>query len=175
MSFNLNLTDGNVHEVTLYADDWDNKGRSEEIQVIDATTGKVLDTEAIGSFQGGKYLSWNLSGNVVIKVTNLGNANALVNGLFFGGKPTSPPPTASATFVGTDTTTQGSWRNAYGADGYDIAADTSATDPKLPSYATLSLAGASNYTWTTSTTDPAPCRTPPTPAASPPPGTPRLR
>ena len=35
------------------------------------TTGKVLDTQAIGHFQSGAYLSWNLSGNVVIKVTDL--------------------------------------------------------------------------------------------------------
>ena len=48
MSFNLNLNDGQSHEVSLYAVDWDNKGRSEEVQVIDPTTGKVLDTEAIG-------------------------------------------------------------------------------------------------------------------------------
>ena len=45
--------------------------------------------------------------------------------------------TSTATFLGTDTTTEGSWRNAYGADGYDIAADTSGNDPSLPSYATL--------------------------------------
>ncbi len=87
MTFNLNLTDGQVHEVSLYAVDWDNKGRSEEIQIIDPTTGKVLDTESIGHFQGGAYLSWNLSGNVVIKVTSLGGPNAVINGLFFGGKP----------------------------------------------------------------------------------------
>ena len=50
--------------------------------------------------------------------------------------------TSAASFLGTDTTTEGSWRNAYGADGYDIAADTSAGNPKLPSYATLSITGA---------------------------------
>ncbi len=61
--------------------------------------------------------------------------------------------TASASFVATDTSTEGSWRNAYGADGHDIAGDTSAANPKLPSYATLGITGASIYTWTTSTTD----------------------
>ena len=98
----------------------------------------------------------------VSSTSNLSNAATVVE-------------TAAATFLATDTTTQGSWRNAYGADGYDIAADTSATNPKLPAYATLGITGASTYTWTTSTTDPRACRTPPTPAASPPPGTPRLR
>ena len=85
MSFDLNLTDGKVHEVSLYAADWDNKGRSEQVQIIDAATGTVLDTETLSSFTGGEYLSWNVSGNVVIKVTNLNpKANAVVNGLFFG-------------------------------------------------------------------------------------------
>ena len=78
MSFNLNLTDGKSHEVSLYAVDWDNSGRSEQVQVIDAATGTVLTRETLSSFQGGEYLSWNLSGNVVIKVTNLNpSANAV--------------------------------------------------------------------------------------------------
>ena len=130
--------------------DWDNKGRSEEIQIIDPTTGKILDTQAIGHFQGGAYLTWNLSGDVVIKVTNLGAGNAVVSGLFFGGKPTI---TATASFLGSSSTTQGSWHGVYGASGYDIAADTSAGNPKLPSYATLGINGASTYTWAGSTTD----------------------
>jgi hypothetical protein len=150
MSFNLNLNDGQAHEVSLYAVDFDNKGRSEEVQIIDPTTGKVLDTEAIGHFQGGAYLTWNLSGNVVIKVTNLSGPNAVVSGLFFGGKPTS---TTTAHFVGTNTTTQGSWRGTYGADGYDLAVDTSAGNPKLPSYAALGITGASTWTWFANTTD----------------------
>ena len=112
---------------------------------------------------------------MVIKVTNLSSSpNAVVSGLFFGGKPTIQA--ATATFLGTDTTTEGSWRGVYGADGYDIAADTSATNPKLPSYATLGITGASTYTWTDEhDRSAAPCRTPPTPAGSPPPGTPRPR
>ena len=84
MSFNLDITDGKVHEVSLYAADLDSHGRSEEVQVIDAATGTVLDTETLSSFTGGEYLSWNVSGNVVIKVTNLNpKANAVVSGLFF--------------------------------------------------------------------------------------------
>ncbi len=151
-SFNLNITDGKSHEVSLYAADYDNHGRNEQVQVIDAATGTVLSTQTINTFAAGDYLSWNISGNVVIKVTNLGSSsnNAVISGLFFGGKPI----VTSATFLGTDTTTQGSWHGVYGADGYDIAADTSASNPKIPSYATLSVTGAQTYVWTTSTTDP---------------------
>jgi hypothetical protein len=49
---------------------------------------------------------------------------------------------ASAQYVATDTTTQGSWRGVYGGDGYDIAEDTSAANPLLPSYAELQLSAA---------------------------------
>jgi Right handed beta helix region len=152
MSFNLDVTDGNSHEVSLYAVDFDNQNRGELVQVIDAATGTVLSTQKVGSFKGGDYFSWTISGNVVIKVTNLNlNTNAVISGLFFGGKPSA---TSTATFLGTDGTTEGAWRNAYGADGYDIAADTSATNPKLPSYATLNITGATTYVWSANTTDP---------------------
>ena len=71
-----------MHDLALYAVDWDNKGRRELIQVINAATGSVLDTEAISSFTSGEYLQWAVSGNVLIKVTNPGPANAVISGLF---------------------------------------------------------------------------------------------
>ena len=69
------------------------------------------------------------------------------------GSPTTPV-SATASFVGTDATTEGAWRSAYGSDGYDIAQDTSGTNPSLPSYAQVSVTGASNYTWGTNTGNP---------------------
>jgi titin len=150
MSFNLNLTDGQSHEVSLYAVDFDNKGRKEQVQVIDAGTGTVLSTQTLSSFAAGLYLSWSVTGNVVIKVTNLGGPNAVISGLFFGGRSI----VTSATFLGTDTTTQGKWHGVYGADGYDIAADKSTGNPKIPTYATLSITGAQTAVWAASTTDP---------------------
>src|SRR5262249_14680010 len=56
---------------------------------------------------------------------------------------------AVATFVRTDTTTQGTWIGTYGAQGYDII-NSSAS---LPSYATVTPSGQSSYTWAASTTD----------------------
>ncbi len=111
----------------------------------------MLDSRTLSSFGQGEYLSWTLKGNVTIRVTNLNaNSNAVVNGLFFG----NAAATSGATFLGTDTTTQGNWRTPYGGDGYDIPADTSGTDPVIPPYATLSVTGAAAAAWTTSTTDP---------------------
>jgi titin len=150
MSFDLDITDGKTHEVSLYAVDWDTTSRAEQVQVIDAASGTVLSTQNLSSFHGGDYLSWNISGNVIIEVTKVGGNNAVVSGLFFGGPSSNQ---TSASFVSADTTTQGNWHGVYGTNGYDIEGDTSASNPKLPSYATLSVTGASTYTWAASTTD----------------------
>jgi hypothetical protein len=86
-SINLNLTDGQTHRVALYAADYDGfgGGRNERIDVINNSTGTVLDSRTLSSFSGGEYLVWNLRGNVTIRVTNLNPAsNAVVSGLFFG-------------------------------------------------------------------------------------------
>src|SRR5262249_44453585 len=79
---NVSLADGQVHELSLYAVDWDNQGRSEQIQLINTATGAVIDSEVISSFSGGEYLRWAVSGNVSIKVTDLAGPNSVVSGLF---------------------------------------------------------------------------------------------
>ena len=62
----------------------------------------------------------------------------------------APGTGATAAFVGTDTTTQGSWVGVYGSGGYMLANDATA----MPSYAQVALAGQANFTWVASTTDP---------------------
>ena len=90
-SINVNLSDGMPHRVTLYALDFDNHNRSERIDVLDRTTGAVLDSQTLSSFTGGRYLNWSLTGNVTFLVTNLvPNNNAVIDGVFFGGTITAP-------------------------------------------------------------------------------------
>ncbi len=79
----VNLTDGNVHQVSLYATDWWNEGISEQINVLDATSGAVLNSQTISNFSGGDYLTWNISGHVQFQVTTLAGPNAVIDGLFF--------------------------------------------------------------------------------------------
>ncbi len=92
----VNLTDGQAHQVSLYAIDWDAQGRSERIDVLDAS-GKVLNTQTLSSFTSGDYISWTLQGNVQIRVTALSGPNAVVSGVFFGNSPAPTPftPTPS--------------------------------------------------------------------------------
>lgn len=146
-ALNVNLADGNTHQVALYAIDWDNQGRSETVQILDATTSAVLDTETLSNFGNGTYLIWNITGNVTITITQSSGANAVLSGIFFGGSSTI---NSAAHFVSSDVTTQGNWHGTYGADGYSLANNTQS----VPAYASFAPQNQSNYTWASSSTDP---------------------
>ncbi len=144
-AIDLAFNDSATHRLAIYLLDWDNyHGRSERVDVLDAN-GNLLDTRTVSSFVGGQYLVWNLSGHVVLKITNTNSAsNAVVNGLFFGGAPVS-----TASFVKTDITTQGSWRGVYGADGANVVDDAAG----YPSYVTVTPTGNSSWLWTNNSSD----------------------
>ena len=55
-----------------------------------------------------------------------------------------------ATFMKTDSGTEGTWIGVYGAQGYDIVSGPTS----LPSDDTVTPGGQSTYTWTTTSTDP---------------------
>ena len=76
----------------------------------------LLDSRSLSGFTGGRYLVWDIRGNVNIVVTRNAGPNAVVSGLFFGpGAAPTPTPTPAVVFVTTDTTTQGNWNGTYGA------------------------------------------------------------
>jgi hypothetical protein len=152
-SVDLNFNDSNTHQVAFYMLDWDNYyGREQRIDILD-TTNNVLDTRLVSSFTGGQYLVWNLSGHVVVRITNTNPpSNAVLSGIFFGsgsGGSTPPGTAAAAAFVKADTTTQGTWKGVYGADGYNIIADSL----NYPAYVSVTPAGNSSYLWANSTSD----------------------
>ena len=53
------------------------------MQISNASTGAVLNTETVTSFHSGVYLDYAVSGNVDITITHLAGANAVLSGLFF--------------------------------------------------------------------------------------------
>jgi hypothetical protein len=79
----INLTDGQTHQIALYCLDWDALNRSERIDVLDSATGGVLDTRNVSTFSNGQYLVWNIAGHVKLRITNAGGLNAVASGLFF--------------------------------------------------------------------------------------------
>jgi hypothetical protein len=60
-----------------------------------------------------------------------------------------PPPTSTAQFVSTDTTTKGTWTSVYGSDGFNVIGDTAS----YPAYAVVAPSGQSSWTWASSTSD----------------------
>ena len=127
--------------------DWDTTERQQRVDVFDVTTGALLDTRLIGSYQGGQYLVWSLRGHVRLRFTRLAGWNAVLSGVFFGA--TSGSAGATAQFVVVDETTHGDWQGTYGADGYAIVGDVTS----LPAYATMTPSGHASYTWAASTSD----------------------
>jgi hypothetical protein len=87
-TIDVNLTDANTHRIALYLLD-SHQSRTETISILDATSGRVLDTEAFPSFINGQYAVWNVTGHVLIQIQWTGGANAVVSGIFF-----DPPSSA---------------------------------------------------------------------------------
>lgn len=89
---NCNFSDEAPHQVALYGLDWDKNGRSEDIQVVDAASGAILDTRDLSANVNGKYLLWNVSGHVIFRVVNTsGWTNPALSGIFFDPIPASKP------------------------------------------------------------------------------------
>jgi hypothetical protein len=80
----VNFHDTNTHQVALYLLDWDSfYGRTERVDILDANN-TILDSRSVSSFVNGLYLVWNLSGHVVVRITNTNPpSNAVLSGLFF--------------------------------------------------------------------------------------------
>jgi len=149
-SFTVDLTfkDTSTHQVAMYLLDWDRLGRTQRVDILDANN-NVLDTRSAAGYSGGEYLVWNLSGHVILRFVNTtASFNAVLSGLFFGAGGSSGT-TGTATFIKTDTTTAGSWKGVYGADGFNVINDTTS----YPSYVNVSPSGMSDYIWASSTAD----------------------
>jgi len=110
----VNITDGAAHQLAMYCLDWDSTVRSQTVDVVDASSNALLDTRSVTSFNGGKYLVWDIRGHVRINVTRTGGESAVVSGLYFSAAnlatPTpsltpSPTPTPTATPTATPTPT----------------------------------------------------------------------
>jgi hypothetical protein len=147
-ALDVNVSDGGTHQFALYALDWDLRGRAETIQAVDAATGTVLDTRSVSNFSNGIFFVWNVSGHVTFNVTSVSGPNAVISGAFFDVA-TANTASGIAHFVTADTSTQGNWQGAYGADGYSLAGDKQS----IPAYAALTPQNQLSWTWAASSTD----------------------
>jgi hypothetical protein len=147
VGFDFTINDGQSHRVSIYFYDGSSSGRQERVDLVDRTTGTTLDSRTVSGFSSGAYLTWEISGNVSVRVTP-SNVNAVASGIFFDGVP-STTVTTTAQFVKTDSTTRGNWNGVYGGEGYSIAGVTAT----LPSYASFATA-APQWVWASTSTNP---------------------
>jgi hypothetical protein len=140
--------DADAHRLSLYLLDWDRAGRAQRMELLDGVSGAVLDTRTVSGFGNGLYAIWEVSGPVRIRVTRTAGPNAVVSAVFLD--PVSSGSTTTATFRGTDTTTQGTWRGVYGTTGYTLAKDGTS----LPAGVTVSRSGSQTWAWASTTSDP---------------------
>src|SRR5262249_28448741 len=61
LAVDVNLRDDQVHGLELYLLDPYNGSSAEQVQISDATTGAVLSTQSVSSFQSGLYLDYAVS------------------------------------------------------------------------------------------------------------------
>ncbi|HNG34142.1 MAG TPA: hypothetical protein PK012_30965 [Blastocatellia bacterium] len=121
LSFAVNITDGKRHQLSLYFVDWDYRGRVQQVDIVNAGDNTVLDSRTVSNFGGGQYLTWNISGTVIIRLTKMAGLNAVCSGLFFDSAATparAVPPVRTPTPTPTPTPI--------------VPTNNSATEPELP-------------------------------------------
>ena len=147
-SMTLNLSDGNTHQLSLYALDWDSNQRTESISLTDTATGIVLDTRSLANFHDGIYLQWNVKGNVTISVTCTGPANGVMSGLFLDPSSYVFPDLVGAT--GTVTFKDGNTTLGTGTISGNTATYTTSTFTAGSHSITAVYVGDGNYIGSTS-------------------------
>lgn len=83
----VNLNDSRTHRLALYFLDWDRTGRVERVEIIDAESGAVVNSQTVADFAAGKYLVWDIKGNVRVRISRADGNNAVLMALFFGPAP----------------------------------------------------------------------------------------
>jgi hypothetical protein len=117
--------------------------------------GRTLTTSTVGT-ETTSTTSYSYQGNTVTVTDALGNwKQYTMNALGQLVQVNEPNPAGSggpvnyASFVGTDTTTQGSWHGVYGSAGYNVIG----AGNSYPSYVTVTPSGNYSYSWADPTTD----------------------
>jgi hypothetical protein len=141
----LNFTAAYTGTLHTYALDWDSTVRRETITVNGQTA--VLSS----SFNKGAWVSFPISvaagGTVTITVDRTAGPNAVLSGIFLGEAGTPPGPTVASA-------PQGTWVNAVGSAGYDLADWDGTQDVSYLPNASVSLLQGSRFQWASGSTDP---------------------
>ncbi len=67
----LDLSDDSPQNISLYLLDWERSGRWTVVDVIDANSRKLLDSQNVTNFGSGIYLNYKCKGKVQFRITNV--------------------------------------------------------------------------------------------------------
>ncbi|MCK6471894.1 MAG: protein kinase [Planctomycetes bacterium] len=154
--YTLRFNDRKVHRVSVYLGPGNPDDDSMKADVVEAATGKVLNSQLVMSFgrKNGIYLSWDVLGDVILRFEKVRGANVSCAAVFFDPTPekvaaqlvesavaaeNAPASQLSAAaqdgiFVKKDTQTNGDWKGAYGKDGYHLPGMRSDNSGPVKSY-----------------------------------------
>jgi hypothetical protein len=84
MTIDINVNDSQKHRLALYFLDWDNSSRRSAVELFDLKTLNLLaPVQMIKNYQHGKYLVFEYSGPLRIRVNHVRGINAALSGIFF--------------------------------------------------------------------------------------------
>jgi hypothetical protein len=149
----LKFTNAYTGDISIYAVDWDNQGRTETISLNDGSGPRIY---SLADFSQGEWLTFPVSvaagATVTISATNTATATAtttptaVISAVMIGDA--GAPPVTGGTQA-----PQGSWSKAYGAAGYDLAGWNGTSDLSWMPNAAITLDQGSRAVQAATTTD----------------------
>ena len=146
----LKFTNAYTGDISIYAVDWDNLGRTETISVNDGSGPRLY---SLAGFSQGKWLTFPVSvaagATVTISATNTATAagaTAVISAVMIGDA--GAPPVTNGTQA-----PQGNWSKTYGAAGYDLAGWNGTSDLSWMPDASVTLDQGTRELRTATTTD----------------------
>lgn len=118
----IRLSTEESQQITFYFLDWDRSGRSLTVSIRDSATDVPLDQRSVEQFVEGVYLSYELTGDVVLRVSRSSGVNAVLSGIFAGG-PVNVPDAALRLRL--NRTTSGMMLQAIGQPGAHFELESS--------------------------------------------------
>lgn len=84
MTVNLEVSDNKKHRVALYFSDWDSQSRRTVIELFNLKTlNLIAPVQLVKNYQQGKYLVFECTGSIRIRINQVRGKNAAVSGVFF--------------------------------------------------------------------------------------------
>ena len=84
MSFTVTIEGTREYSIALYFLDWDDKGRSIAVEMMDAETlNQIATVKIIGNFKGGRYLIYSYNKSAKFRIHQVRGDNAVLSGIFF--------------------------------------------------------------------------------------------